>query len=83
LDFGLIGTIIFAFMSGLIAHLFYYFLLKTRRPTISIAVFVFFVGAVYMSYIISILTWTVIPFVLVVFSLILIMNDSLFLKARN
>lgn len=57
LDFGLIGSIIFLMIMGFCIHLSYRILMKADRPVISVAIFLYFSGFAYSSFIVSQLVW--------------------------
>lgn len=63
IDFGLWGTMLYMFVSGLLIHLAFYMLLVSRRPGFSVALFIFAIGYIYQSFVISMLTWNIIPVV--------------------
>jgi oligosaccharide repeat unit polymerase len=62
-DFGMVGALVYTFVSGFAIHLSFYFLLARRKPVFSIAVFIFAIGYIYMSFAISLLASNSIPFV--------------------
>mgnify|MGYP000190097420 CR=1 FL=1 len=57
LDFGFIGATLFMLATGLLLHLTFYAMLTNRRPTLTVAAFVFMMGYFYTSFIISVLIW--------------------------
>ena len=56
-DFGLIGSLVYMFVVGLVVHLSFYLLLVSVRPYAHVAFFVYSVGFIYTSFIVSLLTW--------------------------
>lgn len=71
-DFGLLGSFVFAFLMGnFVVFSFRQFLLS-RRLLFSASVVIFFVGFAYQSFLISSLTWPSIPFNFFVFLFIII-----------
>jgi oligosaccharide repeat unit polymerase len=78
-DFGLLGSLFVTFLIGSAANLIFLHILQAKRPVISISLFLLMIGAIYMSYIISIFTWSVIPVAIVACIIILKFN---FLKIR-
>lgn len=57
-DFGLVGSLVFMFVTGLLFHQSFQAMLINRRPIFSVAVFIFMMGYFYMSFIVSALGWT-------------------------
>lgn len=76
-DFGFFGSLIAFFVFGIFVNLVFYVFLRSRMPVFTTALFVFFVGFFYISYLISFFTWTIIPFVFILFSLVLVINKLL------
>jgi oligosaccharide repeat unit polymerase len=74
-DFGLIGTMVYMFVSGYILHLSYYFLLVRRRPEGSAAMFILTVYYSYASFAISPFIWTTIPVVTLALAICLFVNN--------
>lgn len=60
-DFGLFGSLVFAAFIGLGSNLAFYNLVSRRNSPLSCTFFIFSVGLIYQSYIISSLTWISIP----------------------
>jgi oligosaccharide repeat unit polymerase len=60
-DFGLFGSLLFAVLAGLIANLSFYFLLCKRFAVIPVVIFIYMVGLIYQSYLVSSLTWVSVP----------------------
>jgi oligosaccharide repeat unit polymerase len=83
LDFRLIGSIVFWFILGLVAHLSYYFLLTKKMPIFSAPFFVVLFGFYYTSFIISLFIWASIGASLALLSLILFVNKYKFLSGRQ
>lgn len=61
MDFGILGSLVLALYLGAIANLSFYCLLNGRLLIISIVTFIYMVGAIYQSYLISPFTWISIP----------------------
>jgi oligosaccharide repeat unit polymerase len=74
IDFGMLGTILFMFLSGAAIHIAYYFLLVRPRPTVSVAIFIYSVGYFYSSALSSLFIYNVIPASIVVLSVVLYTN---------
>lgn len=70
-DFGLLGSLFFMFISGLVINLMFYFLLVSRAPVFSVVFFMFSVGYFYTSFMISLFTWNVIPISMLALALLL------------
>ena len=62
-DFGLLGSLTYALLLGLICSAMYWFLLVRRRSSFTLVFFIYFVAVSYQTYIISSLTWLTLPFV--------------------
>jgi oligosaccharide repeat unit polymerase len=73
-DFGLLGSLVATFVGGLIMHVAFYQMLLSQRPAISVAIFVFGVGAIYSSAIISLLAYDVTLASGTVLALVLVAN---------
>lgn len=78
MDFGMIGGLIFMLLNGFILNLVFYVFLQHRRPLLIIVVLIMMLEYFYMSFIISLLTWNIIPFTLLVCYLILKFNSYRF-----
>ncbi|MGZ8189894.1 MAG: O-antigen polymerase [Methylococcaceae bacterium] len=74
MDFGVGGSILFMFISGMFLHLSFYCMLYYRKPVISVVLFMFMVGYFYITFIISIFVWNIIPLSMVLLSFILLLN---------
>lgn len=74
IDFGLWGTMLYMFVSGLLIHLAFYVLLVSRRPKFSVALFIFAMGYIYQSFVISMFTWNIIPVVALALGCCLYLN---------
>ncbi len=57
LDFGVPGSLVFMLAAGVVLHGAFRVLLARRMPAFTVAVFVFMIGFIYNSYIISALSW--------------------------
>jgi len=55
LDFGLIGSVLFMFATGLLLHWAFHTMLVTRRPVLTVAVFVFAMDYFFSSFGVSML----------------------------
>ena len=77
-DFGLIGTIVYMFVSGYVFHLAEPFLLVRRRPEGSVAMFILAVYYSYATFVISAFIWTTIPVVTVASAICLFFNNRWF-----
>lgn len=62
-DFGLLGSLVFAVVIGFINNFVYYRLLCSRENSAYIILLVFFIAMSYQTYIISTLMWVTIPVV--------------------
>lgn len=65
-DFGLVGSVFFGFVLGLLCNMCYWRLLCKRESAFAVVFFIFFVAFIYQTYIISSLTWLTLPFVFLV-----------------
>ncbi|SDU99336.1 O-antigen polymerase [Pseudomonas mucidolens] len=65
-DFGLIGSMFFAFFMGLLCNLGYWRLLSHKNSAFAIVFFVYFVAISYQTYIISSMSWLTLPLVFTV-----------------
>jgi len=79
-DFGIIGTLTFIIFTSYFIHLFYYKILCTKKQMFLLGMLPFLLASFYISYIISILTWNVIPFTYFIFIIILYANKLTFIK---
>lgn len=57
LDFGFIGSVLFMLASGFLLHWSYQSMLRNRRPTFTVAVFILMMAYFYMSFVVSIWIW--------------------------
>ena len=83
MDFGIWGTILFIFILGLLLHLCFYIFLNSRKPIISTAFTIFMLIFFYYSFIISVLTWNIIPFVFILFIILLKFNSYSFVLKKT
>ena len=60
-DFGLFGSLIFAAFVGLVSNLVFYVLVSNKNSTIGMVFFIYSVGFLYQTYIVSSLSWLSIP----------------------
>jgi oligosaccharide repeat unit polymerase len=75
-DFGSIGTICFMFVSGLVAHAFFYRLLKSRSSWVACSVFIITIIFIQGTYLASIFMARFIYLLLVVFVCIFWINNK-------
>ena len=80
MDFGIIGSLLFMIINGLIIHKFYILFLKSNKPIFTTAFLIFMIGYFYTTFLASLLTWTVIPSAFVLFVLLLILNKHKFVR---
>ena len=59
IDFGVVGALVYTFLTGFLAHLAFYFLLAKRRPFVSAAVYIFLLGYIYSSMMVSFVAYNV------------------------
>lgn len=83
MDFGILGTVFFIFLLGLLLHLCFYVFLNSKRPLISLVLTIFMIVVFYYSFIISVLTWNIVPFVLILFILLLKFNSYSFVLKKT
>lgn len=65
-DFGLFGSLVFAFFAGVFCNLIYWRLLSHRNSPFAVIAFVYFVAICYQTYLVSSLTWLTVPLVFMV-----------------
>ncbi|MEL4202815.1 O-antigen ligase [Plesiomonas shigelloides] len=83
LDFGFLGSVLFSLFLGYCFTVSFYRLLVNQFPSFHITLFVFFIGAIYQSYLISSLSWLSLPVSIFFVSFVLYMAKSIyFLKFR-
>jgi oligosaccharide repeat unit polymerase len=58
LDFGFVGSVLFMLAAGFLLHWTFRRMLVNRRPVFTVTVFVFMMGYIYFSFIISMLIWS-------------------------
>lgn len=75
MDFGIFGALVFMLLNGFLIHLMYYIFLRRNRPVFTVVLVIFMVEYFYISFIISLLTWSIIPFTFIVCYLILKFNN--------
>ena len=75
MDFGIFGSLVFMLLNGFVIHLTYYIFLRRNRPVFTVLIVIFMVEYFYISFIISLLTWSIIPFTFIVCYLILKFNN--------
>jgi oligosaccharide repeat unit polymerase len=59
IDFGVPGALVYTFITGFVAHLAFYFLLAKRRPVVSTAFYIFLLGYIYSSMMVSFVAYNV------------------------
>ncbi len=75
LDFGLVGALIFMFVTGAILHLSFYRLLTRHHPIMPACTFIFMMGYFYTSFIISVFIWNSYYVSIVILWMILAVNQ--------
>lgn len=83
MDFGILGTIFFIFFLGLTLHLCFYVFLNSRKPIFSAIVTIFMLVIFYYSFAISVLTWNIVPFVFILFIILLKFNSYSFVLKKT
>lgn len=83
MDFGIFGTIFFIFILGIALHFCFYIFLNGRKPIISTAIIIFMLVVFYYSFIISVLTWNIVPFVFILFIFLLKFNSYSFVLKKT
>ncbi len=74
LDFGIFGSFVYIFIVGSFLHASFFVMLHKKNPLFSVAIYVFMIGYIYMTYLISMLMWSVIPVSFVLLCFVLVMN---------
>ncbi len=80
LDFGILGAWVFMLVNGWIVHWVYQLFLMKKQPAFSLVFLIFMIEYFYISFIISLLTWSIIPFTFVLFALFIKFNHYRFVK---
>ncbi len=80
-DFGILGSIIFAFVFGWLLNLLYYGINIVKNPNFLIAAYIAMFGFYYTSFIISIFIWNSLPVSLLIFYFIIAFNQFSISKA--
>ncbi len=75
MDFGLLGALVFMLLNGYFINLIYYIFLRRVNPVMTVVLLIFTLGYFYISFIISLLTWVIIPFTFIICYLILKFNS--------
>lgn len=78
MDIGLLGSLLYFLLSGILLHLSFYSLLCNKKPVIPVVIFIFMVGYFYESFIISIFIWNIIPFSIFLLTILLYLNKNNF-----
>jgi oligosaccharide repeat unit polymerase len=80
IDFGVLGSFVFMFATGVLLHLCFFVMLVNRKPVVTVAVFIYMIAYFQTSFLISVLMWNSIyvSFALLVAILLCnkILNDS-------
>lgn len=71
-DFGLVGSLFVGFFAGFLANTAFFIMLWNRFSAVAIVVFIYGVGIIYQSYVVSSLTWISIPASAVISMLLLL-----------
>ncbi len=74
IDFGYFGSLCFMFALGIFVHLSYFLLLLAKRPILSKAIYIHFIGFLYTSFLISQFVWNSIYATFAIVSLTLWFN---------
>jgi oligosaccharide repeat unit polymerase len=72
-DFGFLGSLIIAALSGFFANVVFYFILSKDFSPLSCVIYIYIVGLIYQSYIISSFTWISVPASFVITYIIFLM----------
>jgi oligosaccharide repeat unit polymerase len=83
MDFGIWGTIFFVFILGIALHLCFYIFLNSRKPIVFTVTTIFMLVVFYYSFIISVLTWNIVPFVFILFIILLKFNSYSFVLKKT
>ncbi|WP_026897731.1 O-antigen polymerase [Daejeonella oryzae] len=83
MDFGMPGSLVFMLVMGFLVHFVYYLFLRQSRPVLTVLLVIFMLGFFYMTFIISMLTWVIIPFTFLICYLILKFNNYDFVVKRT
>jgi oligosaccharide repeat unit polymerase len=78
MDFGLLGSFVFMLVNGYLMNMVFYIFLRKKRPVFTTIVVIFMLEHFYISFIISLLTWMIIPFTFLICYLILKLNNYSF-----
>ncbi|HVB56359.1 MAG TPA: hypothetical protein VNE63_08020 [Candidatus Acidoferrales bacterium] len=82
-DFGVGGCLLFMFLTGLLNHWSFNTMLRNRKPVLTVATFIFFIGFYYASFGRSLFSWSGIYFSFVVLCAILAINKRLSLYPKE
>lgn len=83
LDYGLAGSLVFTFVSSVLFHLAFYALLVNRRAPVATATYIFMVGYIYTSFIISLLIWNSIYVAYAILVALLWLNSNMRFPRRQ
>lgn len=83
MDFGLPGAYAFMLLNGWVIHAAFYIFLRRKTPVFPAVFLIFMLEYFYISFIISLLTWNIIPLTFVVCYLILKFNHVQFVSKRE
>jgi oligosaccharide repeat unit polymerase len=78
MDFGLVGALVFMLVNGFVLHGIYYLFIRRNWPIIPVVILLFMLEYIHMSFIISLLTWAIIPLTFIACYLILKFNHYRF-----
>lgn len=81
-DFGILGSMIFAFLFGWLLNFMYFCINVTRNPNFLLSVYISMFGFYYTSFIISIFIWNSLPASLLIFYIIISFNQISISKNR-
>jgi oligosaccharide repeat unit polymerase len=81
-DFGIVGSLIFAFVFGWLLNFMYFCINITKNPNFLLSVYIAMYGFYYTSFIISIFIWNSLPASLLIFYIIISVNQILISKYR-
>lgn len=74
MDFTVIGALVVMFLFGFCVHKYYYALLTKREPLVASIILIFSIAFFYMSFLGSLLYWSVIPASFLIFYIVLKIN---------
>lgn len=83
MDFGIVGSVLFIFILGVLVHLCFFVFLNSRKPVASTVMTIFMLAAFYYSFAISVFTWNIVVFILILFILLLKLNSYSFVLKKT